>query len=101
MEAFLQGLRESGFTPGKNVIIELRYGAKDTQEFASQAAELVRMKVALVVAFGDSAPKTVQETSSVIPIVAMSDDLLGSRPHYQPFEARRKHDGIDDTVSRT
>jgi len=78
MDAFAQGLRESGFTPGKDVLIELRYGAKDVQEFRSLVDELVRMKAALIVTFGDFAPKTVQETNSTIPIVAMSDDLLGS-----------------------
>jgi putative tryptophan/tyrosine transport system substrate-binding protein len=41
-------------------------------------AELVRMKAALIVTFGDFAPKTVQETNSTIPIVVLSDDLLGS-----------------------
>jgi putative ABC transport system substrate-binding protein len=78
MDAFTQGLRESGFTPGKNVLIELRYGAKDVQEFTGLVAELVRMKAALIVTFGDFAPRTVQETNSTIPIVAVSDDLLGS-----------------------
>jgi putative ABC transport system substrate-binding protein len=39
---------------------------------------MIRMKAALIVTFGDFAPKTVQEANSTIPIVAMSDDLLGS-----------------------
>ena len=78
MDAFAQGLKESGFAPGKNVLIELRYGAEDAQQFLSLAAELVRMKAALVVTFGDFAPKTVQEASNTIPIVAVSDDVLGS-----------------------
>lgn len=78
MDAFTQGLKESGFTPGKNVLIELRYGAKDVQEFSGLIAELVRMKAALIVTFGDFAPRTVQEANSTIPIVAVSDDLLGS-----------------------
>jgi putative ABC transport system substrate-binding protein len=78
MDAFTQGLKESGFTPGKNALIELRYGAKDVQEFSGLIAELVRMKAALIVTFGDFAPRTVQEANSTIPIVAVSDDLLGS-----------------------
>jgi putative tryptophan/tyrosine transport system substrate-binding protein len=78
MDAFSQGLKEAGFTTGKNVLIELRYGAKDVQELRGLVAELVQMKVALIAAYGDFGPRTVQETSSTIPIVAVSDDLLGS-----------------------
>jgi len=78
MEAFSQGLRDSGFIPGKNVVVEVRYGAKDIQELARLAAELVRMKSTVIAAYGDFAPKTVQDTDSTIPIVAVSDDVLGS-----------------------
>jgi len=78
MEAFSQGLRDSGFIPGKNVVVEVRYGAKDIQELARLAAELVRMKATVIAAYGDFAPKTVQDTDSTIPIVAVSDDVLGS-----------------------
>ncbi len=78
MESLAQGLRESGFTPGKDVLLELRYGANNAQDLAAVIADLVRLKVSLIIAFGDFAPKAIQDINSTIPIVATSDDLLGS-----------------------
>jgi putative ABC transport system substrate-binding protein len=78
MTSFSEGLRESGYVPGKNVLIEVRYGAKDDQEFSGFIADLLRLKVALILTVGDYAPKAVQEISNTVPIVAISDDLLGS-----------------------
>jgi putative ABC transport system substrate-binding protein len=78
MASFSEGLKESGYVLGKNVLVEVRYGAKDAQEFSSLIAELVRLKVALILTVGDHGPKTVQDISNTVPIVAISDDLLGS-----------------------
>ena len=78
MASFTQGLKDSGFIPGQNVFIELRYGAKDGQELSAFVTELVRLKAAVIVTVGDFAPKTVQDANSTVPIVAISDDLLGS-----------------------
>jgi len=78
MASFSDGLRESGYVVEKNVVVEVRYGAKDGQEFSRLIAELLRLKVALILTVGDDAPKTVQEISSTVPILAISDDLLGS-----------------------
>ena len=78
MESLAQGLRESGFIPGKNVLLELRYGANNAQEISVVIADMVRLKVSLILTFGDFAPKAIQEINSSIPIVVVSDDLLGS-----------------------
>jgi len=78
MASFSEGLKESGYVVGKNVLVEVRYGAKDGQEFSGLIAELVRLKVALILTVGDYGPKTVQDISNTVPIVAISDDLLGS-----------------------
>jgi putative tryptophan/tyrosine transport system substrate-binding protein len=78
MASFSDGLRESGYEVGNNVLVEVRYGAKDSQEFSRFIAELLRLKVALILTVGDDAPKTVQKISSTVPILAISDDLLGS-----------------------
>jgi putative ABC transport system substrate-binding protein len=78
MESFSQGLRDSGFIPGQNALIELRYGARDLQQLSELATELVRVKSAVIATFGDLAPRAVQQTSSSVPIVAVSDDVLGS-----------------------
>src|SRR6266481_7456911 len=47
MDSLAQGLRESGFIPGKNVLLELRYGAKNAEEFSIAIADLIRLKVSL------------------------------------------------------
>jgi len=41
LAAFLQGLQEAGWAVGRNVRIELRWGAGDTERYRSHAAELV------------------------------------------------------------
>jgi putative ABC transport system substrate-binding protein len=49
-EAFRQGLRELGYIEGKNIIIEFRYGEGNIQRLPELAAELVRLKVDIIVA---------------------------------------------------
>jgi putative ABC transport system substrate-binding protein len=78
MESFDQGLRESGFVQGQSVLIDLRYGPGDLQHLSELAAELVRLKPDVIVALGDLAPRAVQKTTETIPIVALSDDLVGA-----------------------
>src|SRR5262245_45276925 len=58
MESFRQGLRASGFVDGQNVAIELRYGAP--QQLPELAAELIRLKVDVIFANGDLAPRVAQ-----------------------------------------
>jgi putative ABC transport system substrate-binding protein len=54
MEAFRQGLKELGYTEGKNIAIEYRY---PDNNFDQLAAELVRLKSDVIVAGGTSAIK--------------------------------------------
>jgi putative ABC transport system substrate-binding protein len=78
LEAFRRGLRESGFVEGRNVVIELRYAQGGAQQLPELAAELVRLKVDVIFAPGDLAPRIAQQTTGTIPIVAVSDDILGA-----------------------
>ena len=78
MEAFRQGLRDLGFIDGQNVIIELRYAQGGLQQLPELAAELVRLKIDVIQASGDLAPRIAQQATTTIPIVAMSDDILGA-----------------------
>jgi putative tryptophan/tyrosine transport system substrate-binding protein len=78
MESFRQALRQLGFIEGQNVNIELRYAQKGPQQLPELAAELVRLKVKVIAAFGDLAPKVAQQATKTIPIVAISDDIVGS-----------------------
>ena len=78
MESFRQGLRALGFVDGQNVAIELRYAQRGPQQLPELAAELVRLKVDVIFASGDFAPKVAQEATETIPIVAIGDDILGA-----------------------
>jgi putative tryptophan/tyrosine transport system substrate-binding protein len=78
METIRKGLRQLGYVEGQNVAIELRYAPAGLQQLPDLAAELVRLKVDVIITFGDLATKIVQQATSTIPIVAIADDLLGS-----------------------
>jgi len=64
MESFRQGLRALGFVDGQNVAIELRYAQKGPQQLPELAAELVRLKVDVIFASGDFAPKVAQQATA-------------------------------------
>jgi putative ABC transport system substrate-binding protein len=78
MDAFRQGLRESGLVEGRDVVIELRYAEGGLQQLPELAAELIRLKVDVFQASGDLAPRVAQQATATIPIVAFSDDILGA-----------------------
>src|SRR5215467_8052936 len=78
MESFRQGLRALGFVDGQNTAIELRYAQRGPQQLPELAAELMRLKVDVIFAAGDLAPKVAQQATETIPIVAISDDILGA-----------------------
>lgn len=64
--AFLQRLRELGWTEGRNVAIEYRWAEGSTERYAEIANEFVRLKVDVIVTVGGGAAK---QATSVIPIV--------------------------------
>jgi ABC-type uncharacterized transport system substrate-binding protein len=70
VEAFLQGLRELGYVEGQNVFVEYRYAGGKSDEVPKLAAELVSLKVDLIVAGGGSGlARAVKGTTKMIPIV--------------------------------
>jgi len=76
--AFVQRLRELGWTDGRNVAIEYRWGEGRNELYAQIAAEFVRLKVDVIVTSGGAA-LTLKQATSAIPIVfAGSHDPLGS-----------------------
>ncbi len=78
LELFRDGLREAGYIEGHNLIIELRYSRRGSQHLPELAAELVRLKVEVIQASGDHAPKIAQKATGTIPILAFTDDVLGA-----------------------
>ena len=78
MESFRQGLRALGFVDGQNIAIELRYAQRGPQQLPELAAELISLKVGVILAPGDLAPKVAQQATETIPIVAGGDDIVGA-----------------------
>jgi putative ABC transport system substrate-binding protein len=70
VEAFEQGLRERGWVEGQNIIIERRYAEGRAQQFPDLAADLVRLKVDVIVAVAGPATRAAKQATMTIPIVA-------------------------------
>jgi len=79
IEAFRQGLRELGYVEGKNIVIEWRSAEEKLDRLSALAAELVRLKVDVIVTGGPTATRSAKEATSTIPIVmALDNDPVGS-----------------------
>jgi len=69
-EAVRAGLREIGYIEGKNIVIEYRYADGKREQFPELAAELVRLKVELiVVAGGTPSVREAMKATKTIPII--------------------------------
>jgi putative ABC transport system substrate-binding protein len=79
VEAFRQGLRELGYVEGKNIVIEWRYAEGKADRLPSLAAELVRLKVDLIVSVAPLPTRSAKAATSTIPIVMAQDtDPVGN-----------------------
>jgi putative ABC transport system substrate-binding protein len=72
VEAFREGLRELGYIEGKNVVIEYRYTEGKRDRHYEFLAELVRLKVDVIIADGSGLAAAAKKTTSTIPIVMTS-----------------------------
>ena len=78
-EALKQEMRALGYVEGKNVVYERRAGDARAERISELAAELVRLKVDVIVAATDPAIAAVKQQTRTIPIVmATSTDPLGT-----------------------
>ncbi|MGH9578815.1 MAG: ABC transporter substrate-binding protein, partial [Terriglobales bacterium] len=76
-EGLRQGLAELGYVEGRNLIIERR-GAESSEGLRSAAADLVRSKVNLIVAFGTQAAHAALSATATIPVVFLSGDPVAT-----------------------
>jgi len=78
-EAFRQGLRDLGYVEGKNIVIEWRSGEGKRDRFPALAADLVRLKVDVIVTAGPLVTRAAKQATSTIPIVMAQDpDPVGN-----------------------
>src|SRR5437899_4683262 len=68
-EAFRQGLHDLGYVEGQNLAIESRYAEGSLERLPDLAAELIRLKVEVIVAGGSPVIRAVQHATRTIPIV--------------------------------
>jgi ABC-type uncharacterized transport system substrate-binding protein len=73
IEAFRQGLRELEYVEGKNIVIEWRSAEGKPDHVPALVAELVRLKVDVIVSGGSGSTRFAKEATSKIPIIMTQD----------------------------
>src|ERR1700730_1844052 len=78
-EAFLQGLRDLGYVEGRNLVIEYRSAEGKLEQFPALAAELVALKVDVIVAASTPPALAAKQATKIIPVVfAAAGDAVAS-----------------------
>ena len=79
VDAFRQGLGDLGYVDGKNIAIEYRWAEGRSARLPLLAADLVQLKVDVIVTQGEVATRVVKEATNTISIVmATSGDPVGA-----------------------
>lgn len=74
--AFQHGLRDFGYVPGQNVVVERRYAGGEVSRLPELAAQLVRLRVDLIFAIGDEAIDAAKQATGTIPIIMAACDAI-------------------------
>jgi putative ABC transport system substrate-binding protein len=78
VDAFRQGLRDLGYIEGENILAEYRWAEGKADRLPDLAAELVRLKVEIIVTQGTQATLAAKKATDTIPIVTVgAGDLVG------------------------
>jgi len=78
LESFLRGLRELGYVEGKNIVFEYRYAEGKSDRLRELAAELVHLKVDVIVTTTSVSAHAAQQVTKTIPIVITTGDPVGT-----------------------
>jgi putative ABC transport system substrate-binding protein len=77
-EIIRQGLQKLGYIEGQNIVIEWRFGEGNADRLPELAAELVRLKLDVIITLGTLPTRALQDATTTIPIVVTSaGDLVG------------------------
>ena len=88
-DAFREGMGKLGYVEGKNYLLDVRDGKADPDRLSDQAAQLVRLKVDVIVTLGSSALRAAKEATRTIPIVMRT----GANPVERGYVASLAHPG--------
>src|SRR5690242_12887057 len=69
LNAFMQGLRQLGWTEGRNIEIDVRWGTPDADRYRKDAAELVAQKLDVVLAASGATMPALAQATRTIPVV--------------------------------
>jgi putative ABC transport system substrate-binding protein len=87
---FTRGLRDLGYVEGRNVVLEIRYAEGRTERFSALAAELVNLKVDVLVAVSTPAAVAAKHLTNTIPIVMTA---VGEPVHVKLVESLARPGG--------
>jgi putative ABC transport system substrate-binding protein len=76
-EAFLRGMRERGWIPGRNIAFEFRYYGDDAKAIPAMMQDLLRLKIDVITVGGAAATHAAQAATHSVPIVMVAGDPLG------------------------
>jgi putative tryptophan/tyrosine transport system substrate-binding protein len=78
-EPFRQGLKELGYIEGKTIAVEWRSSEADSKRLREVVAELVRLKVDIIVSGGPAVTRAAKEATSILPVIMAQDsDPVGN-----------------------
>jgi len=77
VDALRAGLRELGYVEGRNLVIEFRWAEDKYERLPDLAAELVRLKVDVIVTHGPGIPAAKNATTTIPIVMAVSGDPVG------------------------
>jgi putative tryptophan/tyrosine transport system substrate-binding protein len=80
LKAFRQGLRERGYVEEKDILIEQRYAEGNLDVIPALAADLVHLKVDVIISASSTGTRSLKEATNTIPIVMAQDtDPVGNK----------------------
>jgi putative ABC transport system substrate-binding protein len=78
LEAFKRGLRELGYVEGQNILLDIRSGEGNPEQISIAAAELVNLKVDVIVSGGPTSTRAAKQATTTVPIVMTQEgDPIG------------------------